>query len=255
MLICSTCPEDEALRANTAVAKLYDAAIDGRLWSAALMNLVEAFGGFDGQLLLNERGAWSFLGIPLPSSMAGQHDYVVHWAARDVRRQLVDSVPIGRMVACHQHFDDRFVARSAFYQEFLMPGGWRYAAGGRVAVSDDSTAYVAIHRLPDQPAFVTEEIARLSEVAPHLGRAVRIRRKLAEAQSAEMTFRAVLDRVDTPSLILDSDRRLLFLNKAAEAIISMKDGIRVRDNLLFLTKLTSDSNLARLLGRVDKPDP
>jgi hypothetical protein len=35
----------------------------------------------------------------------------------------------GEWANCHEHFDEAFVARSAFYQDFLIPHGGRYVSG------------------------------------------------------------------------------------------------------------------------------
>jgi DNA-binding CsgD family transcriptional regulator len=247
MLIRAKPAVDDTTGADLAVSQLYDAAIDGQFWSESLMELIRTVGGFDGQLLLSDRGNMSFLAEPLPSSIPGNVEYISHWASQDVRRMAADRLPVGTMMACNHYFDDSFVARSALYQEFLIPGGWRYVAGGRVLVSSGKTAYVGIHRLPDQGPFGSRELTLLSQVAPHLGRAVRLRCKLAEVQSVDLSFRAALDQIGTPIFILDGDRRPLFLNRAADATVAMKDGLAVREGKLLLASSTADNELTRLL--------
>ena len=48
-------------------------------------------------------------------------DYAAHYAHIDPRRQLALTMPLGQMLACHEHFDARLVNRSEFFQDYLLP--------------------------------------------------------------------------------------------------------------------------------------
>lgn len=54
--------------------------------------------------------------------------YNVHYGALDPRRQLAAN-RAGTVIACHHHFDKRFVSGSEFYQDFFLPIGLRYSMG------------------------------------------------------------------------------------------------------------------------------
>ena len=44
---------------------------------------------------------------------------------------------VGKWVAEHQFFDDAFVARNEFFQQFMLPNGLRRIIGTRAAPVDD----------------------------------------------------------------------------------------------------------------------
>jgi hypothetical protein len=62
--------------------------------------------------------------IPTGSEQA----YIDHYGAIDPRRKLVTEQGSGNWVLCNEHFDERYVSQSEFYQDFLIPVGGRYVA-------------------------------------------------------------------------------------------------------------------------------
>lgn len=55
--------------------------------------------------------------------------YSAYYGAIDPRREFSLTQPPGRVYACHDYFDERFVGKSEFYQDLLIPGGARYVLG------------------------------------------------------------------------------------------------------------------------------
>jgi len=45
------------------------------------------------------------------------------WVAFDPRKRLADRLPAEAVVACNDHFDERYVDRSRVYREFLIFDG------------------------------------------------------------------------------------------------------------------------------------
>lgn len=238
---------------DAVVSKLYDAVADDASWGAALRELVGVLGGFDGQLMIANQSGAGFLGEPLPSSLVGQDAYIEYWGAQDVRRALVDRQPFGTMVACNQHFDARFVDRNAFYQEFLIPSGWRYAAGGRIAAGPGAAAYVAVHRLPDQGAFSAHEVDVLSGIAPHLSRAVQLHQRFADLQGLSECLAHSLGRIPAAAFVIDANARIVNLNAAAEAVLAARDGVRVRDGRFCVSDSAKAAMFAQLLAAATDP--
>lgn len=62
-------------------------------------------------------------------SMAAGH-YSSHYRQIDPRWDAVHTRAEGVTIACQDLFDNRYVDRSEFYQDLLMPRGLRYIFGG-----------------------------------------------------------------------------------------------------------------------------
>ena len=230
------------------VGGFYEAVTASDGWTAAVDALVKLLGGFDGQLLLLGRESGAFFGEPRPSSLMGQEAYLTHWSAYDVRRMVVERQPIGTMIACNQHFAEDYVRHNAFYQEFLVPHEWRFAAGGRVMVAADVTAYVAVHRSPRQGPFEPQELGVLSQLAPHLGRALRLHSDLAQIRDVGQALEVALNQLALGAIVADALGRVVALNHAAEVILAASDGLALRRGTVAAGRTREETALLRLLS-------
>jgi hypothetical protein len=72
----------------------------------------------------------------------------------DPRANLAIETPPGVWFNCWDRFDDDFVARSAFYQDFLIPYGGRYASGAKLIEEGNQVVMLGVHRgLGAPPSF------------------------------------------------------------------------------------------------------
>lgn len=98
-------------------------------------------------------------GQPLVSVVTDNHiataekAYLEHYSAIDPRREMGRHTPHGQASACHDFFDDRFVAHDEFYQDFLIPLGPRYIAGGSIYRSEGKQVHLVFNHLVGRPRF------------------------------------------------------------------------------------------------------
>jgi DNA-binding CsgD family transcriptional regulator/PAS domain-containing protein len=165
---------------------------------------------------------------------------------------VVDRQPIGTMIACNQYFPDDYVLRSAFYQEFLVPHEWRFAAGGRVMVAADVTAYVAVHRSPRQGPFQPPELGLLSQLAPHLGRALKLHRELAQIRNVGHALELALNQLALGVIVTDALGRVVALNHSADRILAASDGLELRRGRVAAGRTEGETTLLRLLSQATR---
>jgi hypothetical protein len=65
---------------------------------------------------------------------------------------------VGSPVACHHHFDERFVSRSEFYQDLLLKHDARYAIGLAVRRDGRSTTHLVLHHGGARGPFRVEQL-------------------------------------------------------------------------------------------------
>ncbi len=108
--------------------------------------------------------------IPTGSEQA----YIEHYGAIDPRRKLITERGEGEWVLCHEHFDQRYVSQSEFYQDFLIRVGGRYVAVTNLGVVDGVMLGPGMHRGKDREPFGPREAVWLERIKPHLQRAARL---------------------------------------------------------------------------------
>ena len=105
-------------------------------------------------------------------------DYLRHWHKYDPRARLVMALGEGEWANCHEHFDDAFVARSAFYQDFLIPYGGRYVSGTQLFCQGNEVVMLGVHRGRHSLPLSGDEITCCRRLARHLAEAMRLYRCL-----------------------------------------------------------------------------
>jgi len=120
------------------------------------------------------------------------------------------------------HFDSAFISRNGFFQEVMSPLGIRWMAGSRLWKTDGVTACLAFHRAIDAPPFTKTEQLRLKALTFHLSQATRVHRKLMTQTLEAKLCVAATDSLTFGIAVVDADGRVLFLNKAAESLLSLQ---------------------------------
>ena len=79
-----------------------------------------------------------------------------------------------------------------------------------------------------EPTFQSAELKAFDKVIPHLARAWRVKRALAELETLAGTLRYVLDRLDRAIVVAGPNGQVRFANRAADLLLSRGDGIDAR---------------------------
>jgi DNA-binding CsgD family transcriptional regulator len=118
------------------------------------------------------------------------------------------------------------IRTSAFYNEWLRP---RLGVGHNLAITLFSDADMSVQLSPlrdaRKPPYGAREANILRTLSPHLLRALTIERKLAFVATEHGGGAEALDRAPTGMFLLDGRGRVVFLNRAAQAIVDQGDGL------------------------------
>lgn len=232
------------------VELLYRAAGEPEQWPVALGVVAREFDAKVAQLLW-----WDKRSNRLPASLVGgaptpgtEARYVGHYSRIDPRQKLVVGAQVGDVCACHEYFDERFVAHSEIYQDFLIPIGGRYSMIGKLADNEEDVSTVGMIRPTDVGPFDDENQTRFRLLLPHIARAAWLYRKLARARAAEGGLRATLDLLDYAVVLTDGDGRIVSLNLAAERLLGRSEGLRVVQGRLRATEPGDAGRLAQCIA-------
>lgn len=139
---------------------------------------------------------------------------------------------------------DEDLRASEFYNDLCVPHGLYDAIGG--CLDDDTERYVTFGMMRPHGARGggEREAALVQPLFPHLQRAVRLGMHTELLKTEVRSLRAAVDAVRVAVLVVDVDRRVLYANAAAAAVLRRDDGLREAGG-----KLTcSDAGLAAALA-------
>lgn len=175
--------------------------------------------------------------------------YTEYYAGLDTRATLTRSAPTGEVVNCQQHFDEHYVARSEFYQDFLIPEGLRYAIGSCVLRSATSEYVIGMQRGGDHPGFSRNEEALVRRLVPHLGRAFQLSEELEGHRRRAAIQSAALDTSGNGLIAVDIHGNILFADRHGERLLRQGKHLQSRRGMLVLSAPIFQQRFMRLLAR------
>ncbi|RWB65724.1 LuxR C-terminal-related transcriptional regulator [Mesorhizobium sp.] len=95
--------------------------------------------------------------------------------------------------------------------------------------------------------FEPEHIERLRRIGPHLVRAASVGLRLSRSEIARSANVEALDRIAQGVLVVAANGEILFANRAAEALLTEADGIRIEKSALRATR-PADAQFQRLIA-------
>ncbi len=218
-----------------------------QLWQTVTEALADTLGAEAGDLVIEDyaAGAARALGT-LGFDPALRDSYDADFLGANLWVEGLKRFPAGRAVA--DHAEPPGFADSAFFNEWVRPQGYRRAVGALVERSDRHLVLMAYLRPARQGAFTEAESRRFDAVLPHVGRALRIARRLGAAEAAGARLAAMLDALPLAALVVDPRGRIVGGNAASEAAVA-QGGLSTRGGRLRATAPAAAARLRAALGR------
>jgi DNA-binding CsgD family transcriptional regulator/PAS domain-containing protein len=227
------------------VESLYESILEPSLWPQTLIEFARQFGAMGGQFFVWDarKDKWPFVtfgGLPMDDVDV----YEAYYASIDPRREHVMRARVGDWMLCHRQFDDHFIARSEFYQDFLLPGGTRFGAATRLIDENDKSALIALVRPIGAQPFGAEDEQRLVKLTPHLQRVARLHMKLAAESEKAGLLESLVGALSDALVTATADGTVRYCNAAAEARFRLPHfPLAVKNGVL----VAKDQNAAALL--------
>lgn len=208
------------------VEAIYDSTAQRTLWPMLLDRIAQAANGNVICLFDFDPGRQR-LRRALVNHLPDAAAYHAHYAVLDPRNRYGVRQPAGSMFIDAAFISSREIARSEFYQDYLIANDMGHVGALVLEHSGQAIAGLAVQRSIRQPAFDPAELGVFVQLAPHLRRALRLQRDL-DRQGIERGSwsHACLDSLVWPVLLLDEQGRLLFASMRAEALLHAGDGVR-----------------------------
>jgi DNA-binding CsgD family transcriptional regulator/PAS domain-containing protein len=205
------------LDASAVIDAIYAAAHTPDRWHTAIAAITELLGGAGATIEVHdrtERRLVFFADVGMPDD--GVSVYIDHYHSVCPRLPWGPSTPAGTPIYDYMFLREREMARSEFYEDFLLPyGGFRYLIGGAIRNDPDELAVLAVHRLADRGHADERDIEVTRDLLGHLHRARRIEHELDAAGVRERALALAADTLAVGVVVLDVAGRVLHANTAA----------------------------------------
>ena len=234
------------------VAGLYEAALFPQRWHGALSSVMQQVGADTFHFLgWDRRDATTALNIFSHDWMSdGVQQYANYYGAIDPRRQLTEEMPVGSVLACHQHFSDAAVSRNEFYQDFLIPRGQRYVLISKLSSDERGDVVIGLMREAGNKPFDDSELHQAQQLVPHLSRASRLWTDTQGLRTAA-AFGAQAAQDTAFALIgLDGAGKVAYANGQAERLLKDGDCLVARHGGIGAAIADEDLRLHRVVREV-----
>lgn len=170
--------------------------------------------------------------------------YSDHYGRIDPKQRILDVGGPGFLFNDARHFDDDFVARDPFYQEFARAIGTRHTLDLFVHSRSGKRVYLAAMRAPRQGAYGRRCESLFRQASMHFVRALALKEKLNAARCAQ----SALDRLKFGIAVLDAMGRVTLANRAALEFVASHPGLRLCQGELSAGCVSDARKLASLIA-------
>lgn len=146
------------------------------------------------------------------------------------------------------HFDDAFVARNPFYQEYSRAVGTRHTLDTRLETLD-SVLYFAAMRRASRGRFQPATETTFQAIARHIGRVGALRARISAAQLRADQAAAALDSLGFGVAVFDAQGAVRVTNAFVRRIVDEGDLEWRRGRLVARRRASADRDLQALVER------
>jgi DNA-binding CsgD family transcriptional regulator len=232
-----------------AIGRIYDAAGDASRWPAFLEGFADAVNGLSATLLSVDlecqRGS---LQASVRVDPADQKKYdryyggVDHWVAS--ARPLLKT---GTVLTSELYCPGEELARTEFYNDFLRPLNIFHNLAGIIFSEQSLMCAISTYRSKMDGAFGDEETSLLRVLVPHLQRSIQLHRRIVGLETKSQAIADALDRLPVGLILVDGRGKVIFVNRAARAILDQKDGLSSMRDGLAAARSDETARLRRML--------
>lgn len=202
---------------DSTIDALYLAVTDESRWPQALASLGRAF---DSPRLGILRMTPSFDGLyemrALNHDPETQRLYNEYYWALDPTHALTRSARPGEWLDAGRLFDPNVTRHAEYVNDYAIPRGIRWVAGGKVHASPKASTLLGLQRPQDHAPFGDEARAVFERIGTHIGRAAELSAELRHLEIARGLSHAALNAIEWPVFAVNAAQRLLMCNRVGE---------------------------------------
>lgn len=228
---------------------IYDAGLDVERWPSVLERLCNRLGGHGALLYTPDLSARS-VGFSAMHELeiAKMDEYVHHYMVHDLWLQRSYSVPVGQVIRGPEVVPLDEFDGSVIYNEFFRAQGIYHLLAGILFRHGRQKADLSLFRPSHCPDFDDDAHRFLTTLVPHIQRAAQTHWRIAALQNRIAADVAAFDQLSSAVFLVDGGGRVLFANRAGEALLNEGDGLTDRNGNLAAATTIDTRALRQLIA-------
>jgi DNA-binding CsgD family transcriptional regulator len=232
------------------LGEIYESAWSTSQWSTVLNRLAQMTNCTIAHLYVSNhrtrKVVESYCGGDEGRISSAHQAYIDYYGAIDPRGAKSSSLTPGDWILCQEHFDERYVSRSEFYQDYLIPNGFRYGTGTSLLVS--SNIDISFGLLDEGQAFSREKhLPMLNRITPHLQRSMKLGQRLQQQAGQIELGSYFIDKLAQPVIVCSSTGKVIYSNRGADALLAVEHCIRIEKQHLVCANVSHQQRLSALI--------
>ena len=228
--------------------EIYDAAFDDEGWFAVFDRLAQVLGGNGASLAISDRTTFALEAVTVGVQVEHQRAYDHYVASICPTWPPTYGVPTGTVMIDRILVGRESYENGEFYNDFCRPMGMHSAIAVKVLHERRSSGVVMAVRGFDRPEFEPTDGHLLELLAPHLERALRVRERLKGVVRHKAAMVEALDQLSQAVMLVNSQSRIVFANRAANTILAAQDGLSSTPDGLRAATPDQTRDLRRLIN-------
>jgi len=138
--------------------------------------------------------------------------------------------------------------RTPFYADFGKRFDIVQVVGATIDAGTDGSSVISINGSERRQPFTTTETALLTALMPHMQQALRLHRRILDAEQVSNDLTGIIERSNRAIFLIDGHGRIVFINGPATRLVSKRDGIAIDTGELRGTDGEATACLRRLIA-------
>lgn len=174
--------------------------------------------------------------------------YNEYYIKVDPRVRFVTENPDVRVFSDYDFIDEAGMARSEYYQDYMIPGGFKYF-GSVTPPSDSDGIRVTLvpQRAPEQGPFSAQDLMLLGTIATHFLQVYRLLNRIGSDTLTGFLATSTLERFTFPVLVVDRDTELAWANEAGRTLLDSNSTLSTCKRQLYAASPTETRRLRDLV--------
>jgi DNA-binding CsgD family transcriptional regulator len=235
------------------IGLIYDAAVEPSRWPVAMEGVMDAVGATSGGLHFYDAACHTYAGIVPRTAPEWTRQFRERWVSCCTPCERIMQGALGELFTLETLSPRDELERSAFYNEFLRPQDEKFGCGAKFLTEGAAVGWLVLFRGRRRDQFGCDEARLLATLLPHLQRAAQLQLRLAGLEMQRAGSKAALDHLEQGALLVATDARVMFANRAAEAILAKGKGLRLERGRLTAQYPATTAALRRLIAVADVP--
>lgn len=172
-----------------------------------------------------------------------ERTYSDHYMSIDPTLDLAIRSPVGAVLHLSDHFSTRYIERSEYFQDFLLPSRLGNVVGAKIMEQDGLVGILSIQEERNIKGMSEPRRDFLKQIFPHLVRAARIHWRMRSLELQRNGIEAAIARLPQTMIVVNADMKIQYMNAAAESLVSSACAIKVCGRALRCVDARRDAEL------------